>query len=68
MKYRRWSSVDFKEQLKSTERNPTPNKSQIMQKFLLVQIFHALLMQMKSYKMQGVTDLPPLQESRPRDS
>ena len=30
--------------------------------------FHDLLMQMKNYKMQGVADLPPLQESRPRDS
>ena len=39
MKYRRWSCVDFKEHLKITERKPTPNKSQIMQKFLLVQIF-----------------------------
>ena len=34
MKYIRWSCVDFKEHLKITERKPTPNKSQIMQKFL----------------------------------
>ena len=40
MKYIRWSCVDLKEHLKRiTERKPTPNKSQIMQKFLLVQIF-----------------------------
>ena len=38
MNYRRWSCVDFKEHMKNTKRKPTPNKSQIMQKFLLVQI------------------------------
>ena len=39
-----------------------------MQKFFVGPNFHVLLMQMTCYNMQGVTDLPPIQESRPRDS
>ena len=69
---RRWNLegrvVDFKKHLKITKRKPTANKKPNNAKVFVGPNFHALLMQMKCYKMQGVTDLPPLQESRPRDS
>ena len=40
----------------------------MMLKFFAGPNFHASKIQITCYKMQGVTDLPPLQESRPRDS
>ena len=42
MKYGRGSCVDLKEHLKNTERKPTPNKSQIMQKFFVGPNFHEI--------------------------
>jgi hypothetical protein len=70
---RRWNIegrvVDFKKHLKETQReNQLQIKAKKMQKVFVGPNFHALIMKMKCYKMHGVTDLPPLQESRPRDS
>ena len=56
-----WSTCKQQTKIKSS-------KDQSLKSFCQTTIYHDLLAKVLWHENQGVTDLPPLQESRPRDS
>lgn len=59
MKYRRWSYIMAFMSTWNHRQKCMSNKKPNNAKVFVGPNFHALLMQMRCYKMQGVTDLPP---------
>ena len=59
---------DFLEHLQTADKNPIKAKTKTLKSFCQTTLYHDLLAQVLWHENQGVTDLPPLQESRPRDS